>query len=96
MRLVRVRICSGMDTLVSLCHCGVVTSGDGVRTLCATPGVFSSDHSSSPRVTMATRSSSFEHQATAPPLDTDLSLERNRDTLEDKNAQSRYILQTNL
>ncbi len=82
-RLVRARSCSGMATLVSLCHWGVVTCGGGVRTLCATPGAFSSDHNSSPRATMATRSSSSEHQETDPPLVTVLSLERKRDTLKE-------------
>ena len=81
-RLVRARSRSGMATLMSRCHWGVVTCGGGVRTLWATPGAFSSDHSSSPRVTMATRSSSSEHQATDPLLVTVLSLERNRDTLK--------------
>lgn len=81
-RLVRARSRSGMATLMSRCHWGVVTCGGGVRTLWATPGAFSSDHNSSPRVTMATRSSSSEHQATDPPLVTVLSLERNRDTLK--------------
>lgn len=87
-RLVRVRSCSGMATLVSRCHCGVVTCGGGVRTLWATPGAFSSDHSSPPRVTMETRSSSSEHQATEPPLVGVLSLERNRDTLEKTQAHN--------
>lgn len=81
-RLVSARSRSGMATLMSRCHWGVVTCGGGVRTLWATPGAFSSDHNSSPRVTMATRSSSSEHQATEPPLVTVLSLERNRDTLK--------------
>lgn len=81
-RLVRTRSRSGMATLASWCHWGVVTCGGGVRTLWATLGAFSSDHSSSPRVTMETRSSSSEHQATDPPLVTVLSLERNRDTLK--------------
>lgn len=81
-RLVRALSLRGTATLVSLCHWGVVTWGGGVRTLWATPGAFSSDHNSSPRVTMATRSSSSEHQATGPPLVTVLSLERNRDTLK--------------
>lgn len=81
-RLVSARSRSGMATLMSRCHWGVVTCGGGVRTLWATPGAFSSDHNSSPRVTMATRSSSSEHQATEQPLVTVLSLERNRDTLK--------------
>lgn len=81
-RLVRARSCSGTATLVSRCHWGVVTCGGGVRTLWATPGAFNSDHNSPPRVTMETRSSSSEHQATDPPLVAVLSLERNRDTLK--------------
>lgn len=83
-RLVRARSRSGMAVLVSRCHWGVVMCEGGVRTLWATPGAFSSDHSSSPRVTIETRSSSSEHQATDPPLATVLSFERNRDTLEQK------------
>lgn len=83
-RLVRARSRSGMAVLVSRCHWGVVMCEGGVRTLWATLGAFSSDHSSSPRVTIETRSSSSEHQATDPPLATVLSFERNRDTLKQK------------
>lgn len=83
-RLVRARSRSGMAVLVSRCHWGVVMCEGGVRTLWATPGAFSSDHSSSPRVTTETRSSSSEHQATDPPLATVLSFERKRDTLKQK------------
>lgn len=89
-RLVRARSWSGNATLVSLCHCGAMTWGGGVRTLWATPGAFSSDHNSSPRVTIATRSSSSEHQATDPLLVTVLSLERNRDTLKRKTKQNTH------
>lgn len=89
-RLVRARSWSGNATLVSLCHCGAMTWGGGVRTLWATPGAFSSDHNSSPRVTIATRSSSSEHQATDPLLVTVLSLERNRDTLKGKTKQNTH------
>lgn len=81
-RWVRSRSLSGMAMLVSLCHRGSVMYDGGVRTLWATPGVFSRDHNSSPRVTMETRSSSSAHQATDPPLVTVLSLDRNRDTLK--------------
>lgn len=90
-RLVRARSWSGNATLVSLCHCGAMTWGGGVRTLWATPGAFSSDHNSSPRVTIATRSSSSEHQATDPLLVTVLSLERNRDTLKRKTKHTQMI-----
>lgn len=90
-RLVRARSWSSNATLVSLCHCGAMTWGGGVRTLWATPGAFSSDHNSSPRVTIATRSSSSEHQATDPLLVTVLSLERNRDTLKRKTKHTQMI-----
>lgn len=91
-RLVRARSRSGMATLVSLCHCGVVTCGGGVRTLWATPGAFSNDHNSSPRVTMETMSSSSEHQATDPLLVTVLSLERNRDTLKQRQTHRLHYI----
>lgn len=87
-RLVRARSRRGMATLLSRCHWGVVTCGGGVSTLWATPGAFSSDHNSSPRVTMETRSSSSAHQATDPPLVTALSLERNSDTLKKMETHS--------
>lgn len=79
--LVRSRSCSGMDMFVSLCHRGVRTWGGGVKTLWATPGDFSSDSNSSPRVAMASRSSSSEHQATEPLPAAVLSLEKKRDAL---------------
>lgn len=91
--LVRTRSCSGMARFVSLCQRGVRTWGGGVRTLWATPGAFSRDHNSSPRVTMATRSSSSAHQATEPFLAAVLSLEKKRDTLpRDRNNPSRYSI----
>lgn len=80
-RLVSARSCSGTAVLVSPCHLAAAMCGGGVRTLWATPGAFSSDHSSSPRVTMEAKSSSSEHQDTEPPRGTVLSLERNRETL---------------
>lgn len=89
-RLVSVRSRSGIATLVSLCHCGFVTWGGGVSTLWATPGVFNSDHNSSPLVTMATRSSSLAHHAT---LVRFRSLERNRDTLKQKSHLHYITLQ---
>lgn len=81
-RVVRASSCRGRARLVSLCHRGVLTWGGGVSTLWATPGVFSSDSNSSPRVTMATMSSSSLHQGTEPLFVMFLSLERNRDTLQ--------------
>ena len=90
-RLVRTRSLSAMARLVSLCHCGVLTWGGGVRTLWATPGAFRRDHSSSPLVTMARRSSSSAHQATDPPRVTVLSFERKRDTLQKRKHTHTYI-----
>lgn len=89
-RLVRARSRSGMAVLVSLCPCDVVMWGGDVSTLWATPGAFSSDHNSSPRVTMANRSSSSMHQVNSPPLVPVLSLERNRDTLKQIRTPKHY------